>query len=86
MLKCCIKAVLERKLRMKASFQRKDEILTLIFKYHIGTVPRIRKRLKLYYYKFTSMVNKFFINYNIFYTHHQNGWSNENVLKNALNI
>ncbi|XP_042409878.1 uncharacterized protein LOC121999239 [Zingiber officinale] len=32
------------------------------------------------------MVNEFSATYNNFYTHQQNGWSDENVLENALNM
>ncbi|XP_042386582.1 uncharacterized protein LOC121978284 [Zingiber officinale] len=32
------------------------------------------------------MVNEFSATYNNFYTHRQSGWSNKNVLENALNM
>ncbi|XP_042387359.1 uncharacterized protein LOC121979434 [Zingiber officinale] len=32
------------------------------------------------------MVNEFSVTYNNFYTHRQSGWSDENVLENALNM
>ncbi|XP_042444372.1 glutathione S-transferase T3-like [Zingiber officinale] len=51
-----------------------------------GSMTRSYQRLKSHYYRFAPMVNKFFVTYNNFYTHRQNGWSDKNVLENALNM
>ncbi|XP_042386589.1 glutathione S-transferase T3-like [Zingiber officinale] len=52
----------------------------------IGAMKRSYQMLKTHYYKFAPMVNEFFATYNNLYTHHQSGWSDENVLENALNM
>ncbi|XP_042446387.1 glutathione S-transferase T3-like [Zingiber officinale] len=51
-----------------------------------GSMMRSYQRLKSHYYRFALMVNEFSATYNNFYTHRQSGWSDENVLENALNM
>ncbi|XP_042451804.1 glutathione S-transferase T3-like [Zingiber officinale] len=51
-----------------------------------GSMTRSYQRLKSHYYRFAPMVNEFSATYNNFYTHRQSGWSDENVLENALNM